>query len=474
VFKRNLILAAVTLALSGPALAQDAELAKIREEIKQMREAYENRIQMLEKRLSEAEAKAGNAETAASKAEQTAAKAETATAAAASARSGENAFNPAVSLILQGAYARTSQDPNSYRINGFVPSGGEVGPPKRSFGLGETELALAANIDPYFRGIAIASLAPEGGVDVEEAYFQTLALPQGFSVKGGRFFSGLGYLNEQHQHAWDFQDAPLAYKAFLGNQLRQDGLQLKWIAPTDLFIELGAELSSGDKFPGSDRNKNGVGGSALLAHLGGDIGDSTAWRTGVSYLRTSPNDRSYQDTDTLGGAVTNSFTGRAKLWAADAVLKWSPHGNSTYNNFKLQGEYFRFAQDGSLTYNDTAGSAVFGQVTGPFGATQSGWYGQSVWQFYPAWRVGYRYDHLNYGSINNGIVANGLGPPAASFPLLAGYSPTRNTVMLDWSPTEFSRMRLQFASDKSRLGLTDNQIFVQYMYSLGAHGAHKF
>jgi hypothetical protein len=481
VFKRNLILAAFTLALSGPALAQDAELAKIREEIRQMKDAYEKRIQTLEKRLSEAEAKAGKAEstaskaeTTATKAEQSAAKAETATAAAAAVRSGENAFNPAVSLILQGAYARTSQDPNNYHINGFVPSGGEVGPPKRSFGLGETELALAANIDPYFRGIAIASLAPEGGVDVEEAYFQTLALPQGFSLKGGRFFSGLGYLNEQHQHVWDFQDAPLAYKAFLGNQLRQDGLQLKWIAPTDLFIELGAELSSGDRFPGSDRNKNGVGGSALLAHLGGDIGDSTAWRTGVSYLRTSPNGRSYQDTDTLGGAVTNSFTGRAKLWVADAILKWSPHGNSTYNNFKLQGEYFRFAQDGSLTYNDTAGSAVFGQVTGPFSATQSGWYAQSVWQFYPAWRIGYRYDRLNYGSIDNGIVANGLGPPAASFPLLAGYSPTRNTVMLDWSPTEFSRIRLQFASDKSRLGLTDNQIFVQYMYSLGAHGAHKF
>lgn len=473
-FKRNLILAAVALALSGPALAQDAELAKIREEIRQMKDAYEKRIQTLEKRLSEAEAKAGKAESTASKAEQSAAKAETATAAAASARGGENAFNPAVSLILQGAYARTSQDPNSYRINGFVPSGGEVGPPKRSFGLGETELALAANIDPYFRGIAIASLAPEGGVDVEEAYFQTLALPQGFSLKGGRFFSGLGYLNEQHQHVWDFQDAPLAYKAFLGNQLRQDGLQLKWIAPTDLLIELGAELSSGDRFPGNDRNANGAAGSALLAHLGGDIGDSTAWRTGVSYLRTSPNGRSYQDTDALGGAVTNSFTGRAKLWVADAVLKWSPHGNSTYSNFKLQGEYFRFAQDGSLTYNDTAGSAVFGQVTGPFNSTQSGWYAQSVWQFYPRWRVGYRYDRLNYGSINNGIVSNGLGPTASDFPVLAHYSPTRNTLMLDWSPTEFSRIRLQFAADKSRLGLTDNQMFVQYIYSLGAHGAHKF
>ena len=226
-----------------PALAQDAELAKIRDEIKQMKEAYEKRIQELEKRLTEAEAKAGKAEAAASKAEQTAAELRKPQPPhAASARSGENAFNPAVSLILQGTYARTSQDPNTYQITGFVPSGGEVGPPKRSFGLGETELTMAANIDPYFRGIAIASLAPEGGVEVEEAYFQTLALPAGFGLKGGRFFSGIGYLNEQHQHAWDFQDAPLVYKAFLGNQLRQDGLQFKWIAPTDLFIELGAEV----------------------------------------------------------------------------------------------------------------------------------------------------------------------------------------------------------------------------------------
>ena len=76
--------------------------------------------------------------------------------------------------------------------------------------------------------------------------------------------------------------------------------------------------------------------------------------------------------------------------------------------------------------------------------------------------------------MNNGIVNNGLGPTAADFPLLANHSPTRNTLMLDWSPTEFSRLRLQFASDKSRLGLTDNQVFVQYIYSLGAHGAHKF
>lgn len=459
-FRSHSIGMAIALVLIPlPALAQDAELAKIREEIKQIRQSYEQRIQALEKRLAETETKAG-------KAEQSAASAESAATAAAS-RGGENAFNPAVSLVLQGTYARTSQDPNAYRITGFLPSGGEVGPPKRSFGLAETELALAANIDPYFRGVAIASLAPEGGASVEEAYFQTLALPQGYTLKGGRFFSGIGYQNEQHQHAWDFQDAPLPYKAFLGTQLKQDGLQLKWIAPTDLFVELGAEVSSGDQFPGSDRNKNGVGASSIFGHLGGDIGTSYAWRTGLSYLKTSPQNRSYQDTDALGGAVTNSFSGNARLWVADAVLKWAPNGNATRTSFKLQGEYFRLKQDGQLTYNTAL------PTPGHLDADQSGYYLQGVWQFMPRWRAGYRYDALRYGSVNNGIVASGAAA-AADFPLLANYSPSRNTLMFDWNPTEFSRIRLQFATDKSRLGVTDNQVFVQYLYSLGAHGAHKF
>lgn len=466
-FKRNLIAAAAACAFAAPVLAQEAELAKIREEIKQMKEGYEQRIQALEKRLQEAEAKAG-------KAEASATKAETAAVAASSRPASESAFNPAISLILQGTLARTSRDPNTFQITGFAPSGGEVGPPKRSFGLSETELTFTANIDPYFRGVAIAALTPENEVEVEEAYFRTLALPWGFTLKGGRFFSGIGYQNEIHQHAWDFQDAPLPYKAFLAGRLRQDGVQLKWIAPTDLFVELGAEFSSGDQFPGSDRNKNGVGGASVFGHLGGDIGASYAWRTGLSYVRTSPQNRGYEDVDSLGNAVTNSFTGRARLWIADAVLKWAPNGNATYNNFKLQAEYFRFRQDGSLTYDDSAGSALFGAVADSFKTDQSGWYAQGTWQFMPRWRVGYRYDKLRYGTVDNGIVNNGLGPTAADFPVLANYSPSRNTLMLDFSPTDFSRFRLQFARDQSRLGATDNQILLQYIHSLGAHGAHKF
>ena len=46
--------------------------------------------------------------------------------------------------------------------------------------------------------------------------------------------------------------------------------------------------------------------------------------------------------------------------------------------------------------------------------------------------------------------------------------------MFDYSLSEFSRIRLQFAQDKSAQGMTDNQIFLQYQMSLGAHGAHKY
>jgi hypothetical protein len=54
------------------------------------------------------------------------------------------------------------------------------------------------------------------------------------------------------------------------------------------------------------------------------------------------------------------------------------------------------------------------------------------------------------------------------------HNPTKHTVMVDWSPTEFSRLRLQLAEDKSRAGVSDSQLVLQYIHSLGAHGAHRF
>jgi hypothetical protein len=371
---------------------------------------------------------------------------------------GQAAFNPEISLTLQGTAASIQRDPDTYEITGFAPTGGEVGPPRRGFSLGESELALAGNIDPYFRGQLVAALTPENELEVEEAFFQTLALGRGFSLKGGRFLSGIGYQNEIHQHAWDFQDPPLAYKAFLGGRFNDEGVQLRWVAPTELLVELGAEAGRGRGFPGSDPNKNGAGAWSVFGHVGGDLWGS-AWRAGLSFLQASPKGREFEDVDSSGTPTTQSFSGTSKLWIADFVAKWT--------DFKVQGEYFRRRESGALTFNNT--------LTDSYSSNQSGWYAQAVYRFTPRWRAGYRYDRLDHGTVSNGIVDNGLGPTAADFPLLMmDYSPSRNTVMVDWSPTEFSRLRLQYASDKSRANVTDNQVVLQYLFSLGAHGAHKF
>jgi hypothetical protein len=293
---------------------------------------------------------------------------------------------------------------------------------------------------------------------VEEAFVQTRALSNGLNIKAGRFLSGIGYLNSQHAHTWDFVDAPLAYQAFLGGQYKPDGVQATWLAPTDTFVEVGAELSSGARFPGTDRNKNGFGAASLFAHVGDDIGTSASWKAGVSFLQTGAAARGYDD------ITSNAFSGSSKVWLIDGIYKWAPNGNSTGRNFKLQGEYFRRKESGSLSADAASGS---------FNSTQSGWYVQGVYQFAPGWRTGLRLDRLSSGTPSIGLVKQGIVPLSA-FPLLNSYNPSRSSLMFDYSPSEFSRLRLQFAQDKSQPGMTDHQIFLQYIMSLGAHAAHTF
>jgi hypothetical protein len=466
-FKKTVLAAALAAALATPVgglAADDRDLTQIREQIRQIKQDYETRIQALEKRLQEAEAKMESAP-APTQPAATTASASSANAAA------TNAFNPAMSLILGGTYANLSQDPNQYRIQGFIPGGEDNGPGKRNFSLGESELTFSANVDHLFAGQLTFSVASDNSVSVEEAFFRAPGLAHGVNLMGGRFLSAVGYLNSQHAHAWDFVDAPLAYRAFFGGQYKTDGVQLKWLAPTDQFLEFGLEAGQGAAFPGNDRNKNGLASAAAFAHWGDDIGDSSSWRLGLSYLHNGATARSYGDVDRTGTSVTNAFTGNSGTWIADGIYKWAPHGNATQTNLKLQAEYFRRNERGTLAYDTLAQS--LGTMQGSYDTAQSGWYAQSVYQFMPMWRVGLRFDQLYSGTPRIGLVDSGA-LAAADFPRLAAYNPSRTSVMFDYSPSEFSRLRLQVGQDKSRPQATDNEIFLQYIMSLGVHGAHTF
>jgi hypothetical protein len=374
---------------------------------------------------------------------------------------GANAFNPAISLILSSVASRTSRDPADYRIAGFgLARGAEVGPGTRGLSLAESELAFSASVDPYWRGALFAALHPDDSISVEEGFVETTSLGGGLTVRAGRFFSNVGYLNPQHAHTWDFVDNPLAYQALLGTQHGDDGLQLRWIAPTDQLIELGAEVGRGRSFPGSDVGANGAGMRAFSLHTGGDVGDSHSWRAGVSVLQASARDQALTGL-AAQDSIATAFTGRTRVWIADAVWKWAPDGNATRTNFKLQGEYLQARRSGLLAVDEGASASA-----GDYRATQSGWYVQGIYQFMPRWRVGLRTERLDAGSPDYG----------ANAALLAGsgFQPRKHTLMLDYNASEFSRVRLQFAQDRARDGAADRQVFLQYQMSLGAHGAHGY
>ena len=449
---------------AGSAVAQPAvDTQELRREIDRLRSDYEGRIQALESRLKAAEsAVIPPAAVGALPAAPEPPVAPVASAATPASTSAGSARGLDVSLILSGQYGRTRQDPASYRIRGFaLPPDAEVGPGTRGFSLGESELNLSANIDPWWRGVGIFALTGDNAVSVEEAYVQTTSLGNGLTLRGGRFLSGIGYQNAQHRHTWDFADAPLAYQAMLGTQYRDDGAQITWIAPADRLIELRAELGRGASYPGSERNRNGAGMASLSAHIGDDIGASQSFRAGVSMLQARAANQGLATADPFGSELASAFTGKTRVWIADAVWKWAPGGNATRTNFKLQGEYLHSTRSGALVVDPTATASE-----GGFRSAQSGWYVQGIYQFMPRWRAGLRTERLSPGTPSYGANEGLLGVDT-------GHA-RKQSVMLEYNPSEFSRVRLQLAQDRARAGRADPQWLLQYQMSLGAHGAHGY
>jgi hypothetical protein len=295
------------------------------------------------------------------------------------------------------------------------------------------------------------------GTAIEEAYIDTLALPDGLSVRLGRFFSNIGYLKSHHTHTDNFVDRPLPYQAFLAGQYGDDGAQLRWVAPLDVFLEFGGELFRGENFPTAGANRGGVGTHTLFAHAGGDVGDENSWLAGASLL------------DAKTTQADDGFSGDHKLYIADATWKWAPNGNTKDGGITLRSEYFLDQRDG--TYSAPTGDAIDlttqaaldpledPALSQPWVGDRRGVYVEAVYRLNRSWDVGYRFDKL---------WAANSGPYASDF------DPVRSSVELTWRNSEFSFFRLQYSHDDPTRTTTDNALFLQYDVSLGAHGAHKF
>lgn len=439
-----LLLSSILLAPAQAAEpSSDPQIAELAERIR----ALESNAQALQKQAAEALAAAQAAQSELQ--QMRAAQGDMADVAVSAAEStstnaSANAFNPAITLILNGLYENHSQDPVNYLRDGF-PLVGETGPGTAGLRLGESELSFAANIDDKFYGQLTLAMESEDGethTGIEEAYIETTALPQGFTARAGRFYSNIGYLNSHHTHTDYFSDRPLAYQAFLANQYGDDGVQLRWVAPTETYLEFGSEVFRGDSYPAGGATHSGIGTQTFFAHAGGDVGIENSWLAGASILHA----------DTIDGE--DGFSGRSNVYLFDLTWKWAPRGAFKDSGVVLRGEAFVDDRDGFVLAPEDPDA-----LAQPWNGKRRGAYVEGLYRFSRRWDAGYRYDKLW---------------AASSGPYASDFDPRRHTAMLTWHNSEFSLLRLQYAHDQPQPHFIDNILTLQYQVSLGAHGAHKF
>lgn len=470
---------AAASALAPLSVSAADDLQSLREEIAQMKQLYEQRIAALETRLQEAE---------------------TRPAMSAAAPSGQvnsgSAFNPQMSLILDGVYFRDNKKGASAEMyenidginHGHDHEGHAHGELERGFNLRETELVFSATVSPHFDATAMMTVSSEGDVELEEAYFDTRSLSHGMKLRGGKFLSGIGYLNGQHPHTWDFVDQNLPYRTLLGEHgLLDTGLRLTWLPKTgDWYTQLGIELLQGKEqtfaTSGEDTPTGRTDGAALagttagalssakagprlttlFAKFGPDLGDNHALQFGGWYAASSQLQEVHDHTEEDPANLVHALEGKGRAWGLDAVYKYSAGGYGGQGDIKFVGEYLRLNKDLKIAFHENG--ALVGQRRD---FTQDGVVVQGSYGFLPHWQAGVRYDVTG--------LTNKLDGPAGN--IWDKNKSDRWTFALTRRIDHFSLLRVQ--ASRANLWVEGgkenvNQIFVQYQHSLGAHGAHAF
>jgi hypothetical protein len=327
---------------------------------------------------------------------------------------------------------------------------------ENGFNLRHVELGFSAEVDPYFRAWTTVAV-DEDGAEFEEAVIQTTSLPYGLTLSGGKIKSGIGRLNRQHSHTWDFLDAPLVYEQLFGaHGLAEKGLQLTWLAPTPFYLLFGTEV-----FNGENEQSFNVGDSAALpAHdaprlytafvkTGPDLGPSHALQVGLSGL-SGRHQLVHEDAECADGD--------SRIFGADFVYKYDAKRAHGHGDLVLQGEYF---------YRDMDLDGEGDWAGLPVTARQDGYYVQGLYGFLPRWRGGLRWEQV-------GLTNDKLTPEDGS----ASYdASSRLAAMLDWRLSEFSLLRAQAGRGwyETEDGRVDAWEFaLQWQVTFGKHAAHDF
>jgi hypothetical protein len=336
-------------------------------------------------------------------------------------------------------------NPDVSLIGDFIGTGGhnDVAPSK-SLEMHESELGLQAIIDPYARADAFISFG-EQGVEVEEAYVTFTSLPAGLLMKVGKMRADFGKVNTIHNHALPYIDRPLATNNLVGGEdgIDDAGISISRFlpAPKNWFMEGTAQVFRGDSSDlySAQRRED----LSVVGHLRAyrDLTESTNLDLGVSYSR-GHNDAG------VSNVLFDPNHFLTNLYGVDATIRWKPLRRAIYKNFLFRTELFWSARDQISTLNAFQTQHAFGS------------YASAEYRVNRRWTVGGRFDRSGHANSAN-------------------LTDTGFSAILTYWPSEFSQIRGQYRFGHLALAnpgdfSNANEFLFQFLFVMGAHGAHPF
>ncbi len=302
---------------------------------------------------------------------------------------------------------------------GKSPGGGEP-----SLEFHEAEVSFQAIVDPYARADVFLTFGPEE-VGVEEAFITFPTLPGGLLMKVGKMRDAFGKINATHNHVLPFADRPLMIQNLLGGEegLGDSGISVSRLFPNSFaFLEATGQVYRGESAIFRAEKRTDL---AYVSHLRGyrDLTESTNLDLGASWARGH--------NDAGGGETT-------RLFGADATFRYRPLRRSIYTHLLARGEV------AWSRHTELAGPSSFGA------------YGYLEYQFARRWTAGARFDTAER-AIDPSVKDRGA------------------SLLMTYKPSEFSLIRGQYRHTRFGDGRPRaNEFLFQFLFSIGAHGAHPF
>lgn len=317
-------------------------------------------------------------------------------------------------------------NPDVAVVGNFLGAAGQNPSPDAppSLQLSEAEASFQAVVDPYARADFYLTFGPDE-VGVEEGFITFPTVPGGLLLKVGKMRDAFGKVDSMHSHVLPWTDRPLVTQNLTGGEdgLADAGISVSKLIPNRLlFLEATAQVYRGDsEIFDAPRRQDLAYVGRLRAYR--DLGESVNLDLGGSF------------------ASGNNDVGpgyKTRLFGADATFRYRPLRRAIYRRLIARSEFVWSRRE------EAAGDAK-----------AFGFYASGEYQFARRWYAGVRYDRSDRAS----------GPDLTD---------TGASALLTWWPSEFSQIRGQYRHTRFGEGTKADEFLFQFLFSIGAHGAHAF